>query len=134
MRRRRMSTYEDVAPYEDTTLSTKEAVLSTVQQDGMALEHAPTELKNDLEVVLAAVLQTGHALWYASDALRNDRVVVLAAVRRSGDALQFASEEMRSDPEVVHAAVRQVRCSCMRFTRPRYNPRRNPSPSSGPNP
>lgn len=44
----------------------KEVVLAAVQQDGMALRYADSEMKKDKEVVLTAVRQDGMALRYAA--------------------------------------------------------------------
>ena len=45
-----------------TNGSAKEAVLTAVTRDGLALKHASEELKHDSDVVLATVRQNGLAL------------------------------------------------------------------------
>ena len=74
--------------------------MAAVSQNGLALEYATDEMKNDKDVVLAAVQNYGRALEYASDELKNDKDVVMAAVRNDGAALGFASEEMKVDKDI----------------------------------
>jgi hypothetical protein len=85
----------------------KQNLFIIVQQNGLALEYASDDLKNDREVVLAAVQQNGLALEYASDDLKNDREVVLAAVQQDGFALEYASTNLQDDKEVVNIASQQ---------------------------
>ena len=85
----------------------KNDALKAVKQNGLALEYASDELKNDKEVVLAAVKQYGRALEYASDRLKDDKEVVLAAIEKYGYASAWASERLNNDKEVVLAAVKQ---------------------------
>jgi hypothetical protein len=82
-------------------------VLAAVHQNGLALRHSSAELKGDREVVLAAVQRHGCALCYASAELKADREVVLAAVQHHGRALEYASPELQADREVVLALVQQ---------------------------
>jgi hypothetical protein len=80
-------------------------MLTAVRRDGLALEFASEDLRNDPDVVLAAVTQNGWALKHASAALRSDRGIVLAATRSYCLALTEASEELRSDRDFVVAVV-----------------------------
>ncbi len=82
-----------------------EIVATAVQQNGLLLWYACTQLQNDREIVGAAVRQNGRALRYTSTQLRNDRDIVGAAVRQNGKALRFASTQLRNDREIVAAAV-----------------------------
>ena len=47
-----------------------------VNRDGLALQYASEEMRNDMDVVFAAVKQHGMALLYALDKTRNDRDVI----------------------------------------------------------
>lgn len=99
-------------------------VLRAVKRDGMALEHASEQMKNDFSIVEAAVNNTNWSLqfaskrmvqrWveicasdlqYASEEMKGDRDVVMAAIRRYGGALQYASEDMKNDRELVLEAL-----------------------------
>ena len=54
---------------------------------------------------LTTVKQNGYALDYADDSLKADREVVLAAVKEYGRAaLQYASEELQQDEELQKIA------------------------------
>ena len=46
---------------------------------------------------IAAVRRNGLVLEFASDDLKNDKEVVLAAVRKNGLALQDASDDLKND-------------------------------------
>ena len=85
----------------------RESVLTSVGQDGNALEHAASELQADREIVLAAVGQNWRALQYAAPELKADRDFVLAAVKRSWQALEYAAPQLQADHEIVVAAVKQ---------------------------
>jgi hypothetical protein len=64
--------------------------------EGMILEFASNELKNDFEVVQQAVEQNGMALQFASDSLRDDLSIVVLATFQNRNAQQFASERLRT--------------------------------------
>jgi|ERR1712216_604685 len=55
---------------------------SAVRIDGLFLEHAAFELRNDRDIVRAAVRQNASALKYASKERCSDRLVVLEAYAR----------------------------------------------------
>ena len=73
--------------------------IEKVKQNGMALEYACEELKNDKEVVLESVKRRGYTVRYAGEELRNDKEVVIAAVKMFGYALEYASNELKNDKE-----------------------------------
>ena len=81
----------------------KSWVYDKVARNGLTLEFASEELRNDKEIVLKAVQNRGSALQYASDELKNDREIVLEAIKFDKEAIQYASEEMKNDPEIVEA-------------------------------
>ena len=51
-----------------------------IKENGLNLQHAPIEMKDDKSVVLFAVKQNGLALEYVSERLSNDFEVVTAAL------------------------------------------------------
>jgi hypothetical protein len=86
-----------------------EVVLTAIEQEPYALQHAGENLKNDPEVVKAAIRREGNCLQFASAALRNDIDIVLEAVRRTGAAIDHADRDLQKHQrwrEVVLAAVR----------------------------
>jgi histidinol phosphatase-like PHP family hydrolase len=94
------------APSAEQTLHDKVAALLTgVQQNGLALKDASPELQNNPQIVLAAVQQNGLALQFASRELQNNPDIVLAAVQKRGRALAHASPELRNNPDIVLAAL-----------------------------
>jgi hypothetical protein len=84
-----------------------EIVKLVVQQDGRALQYAGPELRNNSEIVKLAVRQCWQALRFAGDELRNNPEIVRLAVRQDGRALQYAGDELRNNPEIVGLAVQQ---------------------------
>jgi len=60
----------------------------------------------DYKVVSNAVNRNGLALEFASDEWKDDKNLALVAVAKHADALQFVSERLRNDVEVVQAAIR----------------------------
>ncbi|CAK0831243.1 unnamed protein product, partial [Prorocentrum cordatum] len=80
-------------------------VLSMVAESGLALRHAPEELRADREVVQAAVQGDHDAFAFAAPVLQADREFVLNVVSSRGLSLAFASPHLRSDGEIVLAAV-----------------------------
>lgn len=60
-------------------------MLAVVTQNGMTLQYADANLKNNKEVVLVAVKQVGGAWYHASDSIKNtDAEVALAALEELG--------------------------------------------------
>ena len=82
-----------------------DVVMAAVGQDGTALEYATAELRGDREVVMKAAAQNGHNFQHATKEVSGDREVVMAAVAENGYAVQYASDELRGDQEVMEAAV-----------------------------
>ena len=88
-------------------------LLTALERDSRAIQHASPELLADRDFVLTAVAISARAplanecavLQYASTELRADRDVVLAVVAHNGYALGYASSELRADRDVVLAAV-----------------------------
>mmetsp|Transcript_32079 Transcript_32079/g.65332 ORF Transcript_32079/g.65332 Transcript_32079/m.65332 type:complete len:1912 (-) Transcript_32079:226-5961(-) len=80
-------------------------VLAAVQEDGLALQHAPDEMKDISRLVLKAVEQNGFALEFASKSLKESQEVVTAAVKEEGRALKFASDKMQDNLQVVLTAL-----------------------------
>lgn len=90
-----------IIPYE------REYYLETVRKDGLCLERASKELKNDREIVLAAVKQNGLALGFASENLRNDPEIVIEAIKENDFALRYASLALVRNHGFLLRAVKQ---------------------------
>ncbi len=86
-------------------MSDKATVLTLVKKNGMALEQASAELKNDSEVVLAAVEQDpkGRPLQFASAELRRDKDFVRKTMDVNSYSIEFASEELLADRDFMEA-------------------------------
>ena len=97
---------------------TRAVVITAVQHDGAALQHAPAALRSDEAVALEVVRGDGLLLRYVLGDARASRVVALAAVRSNGLALRHArsagsstgeggaaAAAMNDDAEVVAAAL-----------------------------
>lgn len=96
-------------------LQKKEIVLAAVKQNGMALQFASGELRNNYEIVLAAVKQNGMALKFTPGNLadefepnvRNNFNIVLVAVKKNGLAFKFASKRLRNHNDIIQNAIQQ---------------------------
>lgn len=65
------------------------------------------EYIDDFDVVMAAVKQNGLALQFASNNLRNNHDIVIAAIRQNGLALKCAADAIKDLPEICIEAVEQ---------------------------
>ena len=74
----------------------KREIIEVVTKNGLALEYASKELRNDQDVVMAAVKQDGRALGYASKELRNVLIEVEVVIE-DDYALGYASDDLRKD-------------------------------------
>ena len=76
-----------------------EIVRAVLALRGTDLEYVASEFRSDRhrDIVQIAVKQDGMALQFANENLRDDRDLVLEAVQRTGNALQFASARLRAD-------------------------------------
>ena len=72
--------------------SDREAVIAAVQQDGLALQMAPGELKNNREVVIAAVRNNSLARQFASNELLSDVEVEMAVHDNDVQSLENSPE------------------------------------------
>lgn len=79
---------------------TKDLWLSAVNQNGMALEFAPENIKSDKEVVLRAVKNWPTAILYASEELKDDLEVGLAVAIRNKRRIRYLSERLQNLPEI----------------------------------
>ena len=66
-----------------------------MKNDGMALQFAPEEMRQNKKVVMEAVSQNGLALQFASESLRLDLEVLRAAVSENGVAFEYVPNSIR---------------------------------------
>ena len=71
----------------------RELCTAAVAQDGLALEHASPDMKNDMEIMQVAFQQM--KLKITTEQTRDSRSCWLAAVGQKGEALRTAPEEMK---------------------------------------
>lgn len=76
-----------------------------VQKNGLLLEFASSEIRDNDEVVMSAVIDSGTAIQYASQKLRSNKKIIIAAVNENSKALYFIDREFRHDNEVIEAAI-----------------------------
>ena len=81
-------------------------ILAAVKQNGLELQYASDDMKNNQDIVLAAVRQNYKALEFASYSLRGNRTIVLEAMKSDWYAFQYAT--LRNDYDVAMKAV--VKC------------------------
>jgi hypothetical protein len=86
-------------------------LLSAISENGVALEFASDDLKDDEDVVLAAFSKYNGAILHASTRQKNDmnknRTSAKMVVRDDGLALQYGSKAVQNDKEIIMEAVRQ---------------------------
>ena len=82
----------------------KPLILTTVQQNGLALQHVPKETI-DKDIALTAVQQNGFALQHVPKEII-DKDIALTAVQQNGFALQHVPKEI-IDKDIALTAVRQ---------------------------
>jgi len=95
--------------------SNKDYVLYEVSQNGLNLEQASFELRQDKDVVAAAVTQNPFALEFAAATLKDDpkfatellKNPFLTKVKKDGMQLKDAPNALKNDKDVVLAAVMQ---------------------------
>ena len=96
----------------DIDYTNRDMVLKAVQENGLALEYASDELKDDVEIVITAVNNNGLALMYASDELKKDNDIIRAAVSENVKVSDSDKEETDFDKEFeakeFEAAVRML--------------------------
>ena len=90
---------------EDAAWEDRAWVAEQVAEDGFALLHAATELRDDRALVLAAVEQSGAVLEHVAAQHQADEEVVLTAVKSGADALDFAAESLLTNGEFTLRAI-----------------------------
>lgn len=70
--------------------NSEEMVLAAVKQNGLALEHASTRLRQNMTVLKTALSQNGLALAYAPKTLRSCHGIVQIAVQQNSQAIHFS--------------------------------------------
>lgn len=80
-----------------------------ILNNGLNLEHAPKELKNNKRVVLRAILNNPLALQFASDKLKDDKKVVYQAVAKNWKTFKFASDRLKNDKDVLDASFENIK-------------------------
>ena len=85
------------------------AVIRAVSANGLALQQARQELRDNPRVVTAAVGQNGQALQYASKRLKNHEGVVGVAMAQDIEALAYASPRIQNDELIVLDLLRTAR-------------------------
>ena len=94
----------------DEQLQSEDITTYAVIRDGMSLQYASPDMKNNSDIVTFAVLQNGHALQFVSLEIRNNikmMRITFMAVTQNGEALQHASASFKQNRSVVLQAVRQ---------------------------
>ena len=83
----------------------REAILSSIQQQRMAVRDIPWDYRDDKEIFMAAFNNGQSSLRDASLQLQGDKDVVMAAVSCCGLDLRYARLSMQEDKDIVLAAL-----------------------------
>jgi hypothetical protein len=82
-------------------------IMTTVQQNGMALKFMDEDMRSNVDVVRVAVQQNGMALKFACDSLRDDPDTVCIACESVPDSFRFASDVLKMCMELLLVLVRE---------------------------
>ena len=87
----------DILKYADKQLlSDTEFMPKIIEINGLAIQYANTDLRDDKDLVLRAIhTSAGFALKYASKRLRADEEIIIEAIKRYRGPLKYASKELR---------------------------------------
>lgn len=90
-----------------TGLKNKNEVLKAIKNDGLLLEYASPELRNDREVVLTAIQNNDWALEFASDELKKDFIICGTACLKklNKNLMRFISPELKANKEFILGLV-----------------------------
>ena len=80
-------------------------IIESVKLDGLSLNFAPDNFKDDKEVVLTAINQNAMAIRFASERLKNDRELVISAVNKNGWVLRYLLN-FNNDKEIVMLSLK----------------------------
>jgi len=81
-------------------------VLECVKQDGMFLDFASDELRNNKEICLAAIKNNKAAFTFFSNELRDDKEFILECAKHNGYILEIMDDNYKDDYDIVMAAVK----------------------------
>ena len=87
-------------------ITDKKFAMEAVKRNGLVLEYATDEIKNDEKIVLEAVKQFAYAIRFSGSSLRENKDFLLKVVRENGDALSYFSKKFRDDRKIVLEAVK----------------------------
>ena len=90
-------------------------LLHVVEQDGTALQYAPTSLRDDEIIGLTAVRQHASAYMYLSPRLQGRREIVLATIHNASQYVVDIPTFYYADPDVLYAAVQSYGVTVLHF-------------------
>jgi hypothetical protein len=79
--------------------------LNICRVDGLSIEYALDEWKDDYLLASVAVQNNPRAILFVGDTLKSDRRLVISAISRDGMLLSFMNETLRNDRHIVMLAV-----------------------------
>ncbi len=71
------------------------------------------EMKNDAAIVMTAVQQDWRAREHASEEMKHNETIVTAAVEKDGGALRFALEEMNNNEAPRSSGPKSLQMECL---------------------
>ncbi len=96
--------------------SDRDFMLRAIKLNGLALEAASEDLKNDKDLVLQAIEHSnyGYALEYASPSLRANKQVVETAALNDIDSIRFADKSLLEDGDFAKTLI-QIDPNSLRY-------------------
>jgi|GEM_PF-2488056 len=89
--------------------------LKTVQLNGLSLEYASEEYKNNITIVTAAVKQNVKALQFASDEIREREKFINECITQDITAFYFAGDKIRQNESFVTAIIDKHGINLLRY-------------------
>ena len=92
--------------YKDLSSKDKEVVMKAIENRGISLSFASTELRKDPNFVLAAIKKKGVALRYADPSIKSNREFLLTAIKMKSLAFKYVNPRFKKDKMFVLDAVK----------------------------
>ena len=83
-------------------------IIIKLKEDGMQLEYASDEIKDNTKMALIAIENNPNAFKYVSERLKNDKKFVLQALQKDGELYCFVGDNCANDIEVIKVAIKHT--------------------------
>lgn len=84
----------------------KQEMLGIVRKNGLHLQYAWEQYRDDRDVVKEAIIQNGNSLQYANPRFKNDKDLIKLAIKNKADAVKHINAQLQSDREFWIECIR----------------------------